>query len=92
MTDEAPYSRNTTALSELTGTSISTWSEEWRVECEVRAILAMSKAGRDAFFNGRKDENGKSIDRGAVAIRGVKAAETLKALMEKLEDARSRKA
>ncbi|NBJ11603.1 DUF7696 family protein [Microvirga arsenatis] len=91
MTDEAPYSRSTTALSELTGQPVNTWSEEWRVECEVRALLKMSKAERDAFFNGRKDENGKSIDRGVVAIRGVKAAETLKALMEQLQEIRSRK-
>jgi len=91
MTDEAPYSRSTTALSELTGQPVNTWSEEWRVECEVRALLKMSKAERDAFFNGRKDENGKSIDRGVIAIRGVKAAETLKALMEQLQEIRSRK-
>jgi hypothetical protein len=37
---------------------LSTWSEEWRIETEARAILAMSKVERDVFFNGRKDENG----------------------------------
>jgi hypothetical protein len=37
------YSRNTTAISELTGQPVSTWLEEWRIECETRAILKMSK-------------------------------------------------
>jgi len=45
----------------------------------------MSKAERDTFFNGRKDENGKSIARGAVAMQGLKAAEDLKTLMERLQ-------
>ncbi|WP_442931608.1 DUF7696 family protein [Microvirga sp. CF3062] len=43
---------------------MNTWSEEWRIETEARAILKMSKQERDMFFNGRKDKNGKSIDRG----------------------------
>jgi len=68
------YSRDTTAISEITGQPVSTWSEEWRIETEARAVLAMSKQERDVFFNGRKDENGKTIDRGLVGIRGPKAA------------------
>jgi hypothetical protein len=57
-------SRDTAAISELTGQPVSTWSEEWQVECKARAGLKMSKQERDVFFNGRKDENGKTIDRG----------------------------
>jgi hypothetical protein len=48
----------------------------------------MSKEQRNTFFNGRKDENGKTVDRGVIAIRGLKAAEDLKSLMERLEGAK----
>jgi hypothetical protein len=44
--------KSTTAISELSGEKINTWSEKWRHECEVRAVLAISKEERDAFFNG----------------------------------------
>jgi hypothetical protein len=64
------YSRETTAISEITGHPVNTWSEEWQRECEARAVLKMSKVERDAFFNGTKDENGKTIERGIVVLRG----------------------
>ncbi|WP_414476246.1 hypothetical protein [Microvirga sp. M2] len=83
------YSREPTAISELTGQPVNTWSEEWQRECEARAILKMSKAERDAFFNGKTDENGKTIERGIVTLRGSKAAEDLKSLMQQLLDARA---
>jgi hypothetical protein len=84
------YSRDRTAISELAGQPVSTWSEEWQHECEARAVLKMSKAERETFFNSKKDENGKSIDRGAMTIRGLKVAEDLKALMEQLQAVRSK--
>ncbi|MEZ0171006.1 hypothetical protein [Microvirga sp. TS319] len=83
--------RDNTAISELTGQPVSTWSEEWRIETEARTVLKMSKEQRDAFFNGRKDADGKTVDRGVIAIRGQKAAEGIKATMERLQEARSRK-
>jgi hypothetical protein len=52
-------SRDTKAISELTGQPVSTWSEEWQHECEARAVLKMSKQERDAFFNVWKDGNGE---------------------------------
>jgi len=82
------YSRDTTAISELTGQPVNTWSEEWRIETEARAILKMSKAERDAFFNGRKDENGKVIERGLIAIRGQAAAEAIMETMRRLQEVR----
>ncbi len=85
------YSRDTTAISEITGQPVSTWSEEWQHECEAKAVLGMSKEQRNTFFNGRKDENGKTVDRGVIAIRGLKAAEDLKALMERLQEVRGGK-
>jgi hypothetical protein len=87
MSDQAPYSRDTTAVSEITGQPISTWSEEWQHECEARAVLALSKAERDAFFNGVND--GIRKERGIIAIRGVKAAEILRGYMERIQAARS---
>jgi hypothetical protein len=84
------YSRDTAAISRLTGQPVSTWSEEWQHECEARAVLKMSKQERDTFFNGRKDENGKTVDRGVISIRGLKAAEDLRTLMERLQEARIR--
>jgi hypothetical protein len=83
------YSKDSTVLSELTGQPVSTWSEEWRAETEALALLKMSKQERDTFFNGRKDENGRTVDRGVIAIRGVKAAEDIKATMLRLQDARA---
>jgi hypothetical protein len=41
-------SRDTTAISEITGQPVSTWSEEWRIETEARAILAESPCPLDA--------------------------------------------
>lgn len=85
------YSRDTTAISELTGQPVSTWSEEWQHECEARAVLKMSKEQRDAFFNGRKDADGKTIDRGVKGIRGEKAVEAILETMRKLQEGREAK-
>jgi len=51
--------------------------------------LAKSEEARDAFFNGRKDADGRSIDRGVVGVRGLKAAEEIKATIERLQAARA---
>ncbi|WP_262031717.1 hypothetical protein [Microvirga sp. Mcv34] len=85
------YSRETTAISEITGQPVNTWSEEWQRECEARAILKMSKVERDEFFNGKKDENGKTLERGLIALRGPKAAENIRELMQQILDARANK-
>src|SRR4028119_2225112 len=50
------YSSDTTAVSELTGQPVSTWSKEWQHECEERAVLAMSKAERSTVLNGSSGE------------------------------------
>ena len=85
------YSRDTKAISELTGQPVSTWSEEWRIETEARTLLKMSKEQRDAFFNGRKDADGKTVDRGVIGIRGLKAAEEIKATLERLQEVRAKR-
>lgn len=85
------YSRDTTAISEITGQPVSTWSVEWQYECEARAVLKMSKSEQEAFFNGSSQE-GASRQRGVLSIRGPKAVEELRAWMRRLEEARYAKA
>jgi hypothetical protein len=84
------YSRDTTALSELTGRPVNTWSEGWRIETEARAVLAVAGAERDALFNGTSPESCRK-ERCIIAIRGLKAAEILRGYMEQLQEARVRK-
>jgi hypothetical protein len=91
MSSKSPSSRDATAISEITGRPVSTWSEEWQHECEARAVLALSKSEREAFFNGSRDEEGKRKERGIIAIRGPVAADTLRGYMERLQDVRARK-
>jgi hypothetical protein len=91
MSSNPPSSRHTTAISEITGRAVSTWSEEWQHECEARAVLALSKSEREAFFNGSRDEDGKRKERGIIAIRGPVAADTLRGYMERLQEVRARK-
>ncbi|WP_441985942.1 DUF7696 family protein [Microvirga sp. 2YAF29] len=43
------YSRDTTALSDLTGQFVSTWSEEWQHEYEASVVLMMVKDERESF-------------------------------------------
>jgi hypothetical protein len=53
--------------------------------------LGHVQGARNVFFNGRKDADGRSIDRGVVSVRGVKAAAEIRAAMQKLEEARRRR-
>ncbi|MPR08157.1 DUF7696 family protein [Microvirga tunisiensis] len=82
-----PY-RDTTAVSELTGEPVSTWSEEWRHECEARAVLAMAPADRETFFNGHKEDKSQ---RGIVAVRGEAAADALWQTVRRLHEVRAAK-
>ena len=79
-----------TAFSHLAGREVSTWSEEWRHECEVAAVLAMSPAQRKSFFDGNTLEDGRK-ERGVVDIRGAAAAERIKQDMFRLEELRRAK-
>jgi len=63
-------SRDATAFSDLTGQPVNTRSEEWRIETEAWTILKMSKDERDAFFNGRKDADGRTITGASSAFEG----------------------
>jgi hypothetical protein len=82
--------RTNTAYSHLAGHEVSTWSEEWRHECEVAAVLAMSPTQRKSFFDGTTGEDGRK-ERGVVDIRGAVAAERIKQDMFRLEELRRAK-
>ncbi len=84
------YSCDSTAISEIISQPVNAWSAELQHVCEAKAVLAMSKEQRNTFY-GQKDEIGKTVDRGIVAIRGAEAAEDLKALMERLQEVRGGK-
>ncbi len=47
--------RTNTAVSNLAGRKVSTWIEEWRHECEVAAVLAMSPAQRISLSDASTD-------------------------------------
>jgi len=74
--------------SHLAGREVSTWSEEWRHECEVAAVLAMTPAQQRSFFEGTTDPATGRKERGVIEIRGAAAVERIKADMMRLEDIR----
>jgi len=80
------YSRETTAISEITGKPVGTWSEEWRAECEARAVLSMSPNDRFAYLHGRKgSKGGKSV----LEARGQSGLDLLQGYIDRLEAARA---
>ena len=85
------YSRETTAISEITGQPIHTWSEDWKHECEARAVMAMSKAERHAFFHGTPAVGDERPERGVIAMRGEKGAAIVQQWIDKLQSARNAK-
>jgi len=56
------YSCDAAAVSELTGQPVTIWTEEWRIETAAVTLLKIFRQRRDCFLDGRKDENGKTID------------------------------
>src|SRR5437868_11560490 len=81
-----PSVNRPTATCELTGHTVSTWPEEWRYDCELWAVLAMSKSDRDAYFHGVKDDRGRP---GILAIRGVAAGDRILADLHRLQEVRA---
>lgn len=74
--------------SHLAGREVPTDSEEWRHECEVAAVLAMSPAQQRSFFEGATNPDTGRKERGVLEIRGAAAVEAIKRDMGRLEDAR----
>lgn len=67
--DNATLSSPSGRLTNLAGFEVSTWSEEWRHECEVAAVLTMSPAQRRSFFAGATDPESGRKERGVTKIR-----------------------
>jgi len=82
------YSRDTAGNSERTRFPVTT-SRGMEDRDRGRAVLKMPKAEQGAFFNDRKDENGKVNDRGLIGIRGQKAAEGHLETMRRPQEART---
>ena len=73
-----------TAISEFTGEPVSTDSEDWRHECEVRWLLSLpDRFARNDYLNGYVAENGRRMP-GIVGHRGQAAADRLRKDAEKL--------
>lgn len=77
---------NRTAVSEFTGLPVNTNSEEWRHECEVRAVLEMTKEQRETYFHGNKETG----DRGIVLTRGQAVADAIFEDVKRLKATRER--
>ncbi len=83
--------RDGAAFSYLVGREVSTWSEEWRHECEVAAVLAMTPEQRRSFFDGKTDHESGRKDRGVTDIRGQVAAGAIRRDMPRLDELRRAK-
>lgn len=83
--------KTNTAWSHLAQKEVSTWSEEWKHECEVRTILRMSPTERKQFFNGIPGDNSM---KGVIALRGKEVADRLHndmyELKERLDEAKNK--
>jgi hypothetical protein len=75
--------------SEFSGQLISTWSEEWRQECEVAHLLAMPVAKRDNFLDGVPGSLDRE-ERGIQGARGEAEAAFLRSEIERLSSIRRR--
>jgi hypothetical protein len=72
----------------LDGTQVSNYSEEWRHECEARAILNMPHKGmRQDYLWGSLDERGKPRG-GVLQIRGEAEVRRLEATILSLWEKR----
>lgn len=66
------------AFSILAGREVSTWSEEWKHECEVRFLAGLPIRDRNNALDGVKDEI-----RGMKSIRGEAAVAHLRAEIDR---------
>ncbi len=79
--------RDSTAYSHLAGREVPTDSEEWRHECEVATVLALSPSQYARFFDGWTNAEGRR-DRSLAEMRGPEAVERLKADVVRLDELR----
>lgn len=73
----------------LDGRQVCTYSQDWRHECEARAVLAMpDKLQRRQYLRGAY-EGEKLIRRGILQIRGEKACAELEATIRQIWERRA---
>lgn len=65
-------------FSVLAGRDVSTWSEEWKLECEVRFLAELPLTRRNDALDGVPDQL-----RGIKQIRGEAAVAQLRALIDR---------
>jgi hypothetical protein len=72
----------------IDGTTVCTYCEAWRAECEARHILSIpDKVARREYLRGR-EEAGKIVKRGVFQVRGEAACLQLEAQVRKVWEAR----
>lgn len=84
------YSTNTTAISEITGEPVNTWSQEWALECEARHLLTLTDLQRHEWVYGKKGSTERD-DRGLMQVRGEAGAKVVIEWVNRLIDARAAK-
>lgn len=77
------------AWSHLAGREVSTWSEEWRHECEIAYLLAMPTAKRNTFLDGVPGTTDRE-ERGIKGVRGEAAVAALRADISRLHALKSK--
>lgn len=72
----------------LANREVSTWSEEWRHECEVAHLLDMPIAARNLLLDGI--QGGTHEERGIKGARGEAAVAQLRSEIARLAELRKR--
>lgn len=73
------------AYSHLAGREISTWSEEWKHECEIAWLAALPLGKRNLFLDGSASPQDRD-ERGVKGVRGEAAVAALRAAIERYEE------
>lgn len=74
------------AYSHLLGREVSTWSDQWKHECEVAYLLDMPVAARNLLLDGVT--GGTFEERGIKGVRGEAAVAQLRSEIAKLSEIR----
>lgn len=70
------------AWSHLAGREVSTWSEEWRHECEVAHLASLTLAQRNLMLDGVPGSTDRE-ERGIKGVRGPTAVAELRAAIDR---------
>ncbi|AOO80738.1 DUF7696 family protein [Bosea vaviloviae] len=75
--------------SHLAGREVSTWSEEWKHECEIAYLLELPPPARNAMLDGVTGSADRDA-RGIKGVRGEAAVAALRAEIQRLSEIRKR--